>query len=215
MNIRTLGMRLEEITQFLTLQQQCGTVEGWLHPLEGYFLHLLAAEGPGVGEIVEVGSYLGRSTAFLASGSRSAHREKITAVDHFRGSPEHQSGQILESKLLKEEGTTLHRFRDNLHRLGLAEQVTALVASSEEAARVWTKPIRLLFIDGDHSYEASRRDFEVWSPFVISGGIVCFHDIGVWPGVTRFYQELLQSPGPYKERFAVQTIRAIQRQTAE
>ena len=212
MNYRSLDMRLEEIVQFLTLQQQCATIEGWLHPLEGYFLHLLAAEGPGVGEIVEIGSYLGRSTAFLASGSKNAKREKVHAVDHFRGSPENQAGQKSESKVLKEEGTTFHQFQSNLQRLGLTDYAMPVVASSEEAVRGWSKPIRLLFIDGEHSYEASSRDFELWSPFVVLGGMICFHDIGPWPGVTRFYQELMQSTKQFKEQLTVQSIRAIQRQ---
>jgi predicted O-methyltransferase YrrM len=212
MNYRTFGMRLEEIAIFIDLQQRCSSIEGWLHPLEGYFLHVLAAEGPGVGEIVEIGSYLGRSTAYLASGSKSAKREKVTAVDHFRGSSEHQAGQEKESRVLQEEGTTFPRFQSNMQRLGLGIQVTPLVASSEEAVRDWGKPIRLLFIDADHSYEASRQDFEWWSPFVVPGGMVCFHDIGHWPGVTRFYQELKESSKQYKERFGVHSIRALERQ---
>lgn len=207
MNYRSLGMRLEEVAHFLSLQQQFASVDGWLYPLEGYFLYLLAAEGPGVGEIVEM-----RSTTFLASGSKSVQREKVAAVDHFRGSPEHQAGQSVESKVLIEEGTTLHRFQSNLQRLGLADYAVPLVAPSEDAVRGWSKPIRLLFIDGEHSYEASRRDFELWSPFVVSGGMIAFHDIGHWPGVSRFYQELIQSTMQFKERFAVQSIRAIQRQ---
>ena len=211
MTFRSIGMRLQEIADFLEMQQRYCTIEGWLKPLEAYFLYLLAAEGPGVGAIVEIGSYLGRSTAILASGSKGAGREGITAVDHFRGSPENQAGQVAESRVLKEEGTTFHRFKDNLQRLGLADHVTPVVASSEEAAHGWSNPIRLLFIDGEHSYEASRRDFELWSPFVVHGGLVCFHDIGAWPGVTKFYQELRQSQTEFTERMSVQTIRALQR----
>jgi MMP 1-O-methyltransferase len=211
MNFRNYGLRLEEVARFLDLQQRCCSIEGWLHPVEGYLLHMLAAEGPGVGEIVEIGSYLGRSTAFLASGSNSARREKVTAVDHFRGSPEQQPGQSHESKVLQDEGTTLPRFLSNLQRLKLADQVTPVQASSQDAARTWTKPIRLLFIDGDHAYEASRRDFELWSPFVVPGGVVCFHDIGSWPGVTQFYHELIKSTQAFKETMAVCSVRVVER----
>lgn len=141
MNYRSLGMRLEERTVFLDVNQRCSSIEGWLFPLEGYLLYLLAPEGPGVGEIGEIGSYLGRSTAFWASGAKSTQRENVTAVDHFRGSPEPQPGQLAASKTLEEEGTTFPRFQENLKRLGLTGQVTPIVASSEEAARTWTKPI--------------------------------------------------------------------------
>jgi predicted O-methyltransferase YrrM len=34
-----------------------------------------------------------------------------------------------------------------------------------------------LFIDGDHSYQGARKDFEMYAPLVVSGGLVAFHDI--------------------------------------
>lgn len=37
--------------------------------------------------------------------------------------------------------------------------------------------IDFLFIDGDHHYEAAKKDFEMYAPLVKSGGIVAFHDI--------------------------------------
>lgn len=37
--------------------------------------------------------------------------------------------------------------------------------------------IDFLFIDGDHSYEGVKQDFEIYAPFVRPGGIIAFHDI--------------------------------------
>lgn len=39
------------------------------------------------------------------------------------------------------------------------------------------RELDFLFIDGDHSYEGVKQDFEMYSPFVKQGGIVAFHDI--------------------------------------
>jgi predicted O-methyltransferase YrrM len=39
------------------------------------------------------------------------------------------------------------------------------------------KKIDFLFIDGDHSYEGTKKDFEMYSPLVRSGGMIAFHDI--------------------------------------
>ena len=39
------------------------------------------------------------------------------------------------------------------------------------------KMVDFLFIDGDHTYEGVKRDFEMYSPLVKEGGIVAFHDI--------------------------------------
>jgi predicted O-methyltransferase YrrM len=201
---------LQAVADFLNWQDRFRKVEGFLHPLEGYTLLQLAATGPGVGAIVEIGSYLGRSTAFLAAGSKAAGREKVVAVDHFRGSPEHQPGQAFSSAILAREGSTFRQFQDNLRELGLEGNVTPVVAPSAAAAEQWSGPIRLLFIDGDHSYEASGRDFELWSRFVVPHGLVCFHDINGWPGVTQFYKELLQRKG-YREILAVLSLRVVEK----
>ncbi|WP_239404649.1 class I SAM-dependent methyltransferase [Frankia sp. Cj3] len=57
------------------------------------------------------------------------------------------------------------------------------------------EPIDLLFIDGDHTYEGVRQDYEMYSPLVRPGGVIAFHDVGPHPaipsvGVGRFWSEI-------------------------
>ena len=47
---------------------------------------------------------------------------------------------------------------------------------SHGARAGWTSPIDLLFIDGDHSYEGIRQDWDDWTPLVREGGHVALHD---------------------------------------
>ena len=56
-------------------------------------------------------------------------------------------------------------------------------------------PIDFLFIDGDHSYEGVKQDFELYAPLVRNGGIVALHDVGAVdaPGVTRFWSEVVDT----------------------
>jgi predicted O-methyltransferase YrrM len=68
---------------------------------------------------------------------------------------------------------------------------------SDAAVRSWRGPIDLLFIDGDHAYEAVKRDWEEWSPYVAPDGAVALHDALLGPswmdesfGSVRFVQEL-------------------------
>lgn len=57
------------------------------------------------------------------------------------------------------------------------------------------RPVDFLFIDGDHSYEGVRKDFEMYSPLVRNGGIIAFHDVCPGPaenvgGVPDFWREV-------------------------
>ncbi|MCJ7832852.1 MAG: class I SAM-dependent methyltransferase, partial [Deltaproteobacteria bacterium] len=180
----------------------------FLFPLEGYTLMILAAYGAGEGQIVEIGSYKGKSTCWLASGSKEAGRGKVTAVDHFK-SPVLRPGLPAD-----QEWTSLDEFKENIKLMGLEDDVRVIVSDSETAVKSWDQSIRLLFIDGDHSYEASKLDFECWSPFVIENGYVVFHDIEVWDGVTRFYNELKSTSEEFVEVFSVMSLRVMQKITA-
>lgn len=202
--------RLTTAKDYARVAATLAPIEGFLHPVEGYALLLLAEHGPGAGAVVEIGSYLGRSTCFLALGAKRGARPPVVAVDHFLGSPEHQPDAKNPSPVLKAEGTTYNAFVRNLERAGLSDHVRAIRMGSVEAARDWREPIRLLFIDGDHSYEASSADFTAWSSQVEGSGLVGFHDIGVWPGVTRFYDELL-TEGRWRDRAKVLSLRIVGR----
>ena len=69
---------------------------------------------------------------------------------------------------------------------------------SYNVVKTWNEPIDYLFIDGDHSYEAVKRDFNDWFPHVNSGGVIAFHDSAVfrggpawWDGPSKFVDEIL------------------------
>lgn len=70
-------------------------------------------------------------------------------------------------------------------------------ARSDEVSPSWTESIDLLFVDGDHAYDAVKRDWKEWSPHVSDDGYVAFHDALVdapWMnedfGSARFVHEL-------------------------
>jgi predicted O-methyltransferase YrrM len=75
---------------------------------------------------------------------------------------------------------------------------------SSEAVRRWREPIDFLFIDGDHAYEAVRRDWEDWTPFVAPHGYVALHDAqpSEWTdhdsGPVRFVRELGDAPAGFR-----------------
>lgn len=178
---------------FVQVYNRFNTIPGFLGHIEGYALYLFAKDGPGDGEIVEIGSFKGKSTSYLAFGAQQAGRGRVTAIDHFQGSLEHQQGQSAEVKEIVEKGSYYEEFLANIRRGGLLDQVRPVAASSEDAEQGWrNRPIRLLFIDADHTYAGVKRDFELWSRHVPVGGIVAFHDYrnDVHPDVTRFIDEV-------------------------
>ncbi len=198
---------LHAVAEFLKYSEQFKNIPGFLFPAEGYALLLLARHGPGQGEVVEIGSFMGLSTCWLATGLASAGRGKVTAIDTFQGSPEHQADPHLKKVLA--EGKLFDAFSVVLEQQGLAGQVQPLVGNSHDLAATWNRPIRLLFIDGDHSYEGVRRDFVDWERFVAPGGVVCFHDVGGWDGVTKFYTEKMQKHPGYREAVGVNSLRSF------
>lgn len=160
--------------------QRAALVEGWLSDAQGRALFRAAAETRGRGAIVEIGSWKGRSTTWLASGARLAgHR--VYAIDPHRRSREYPDAE------------TKDEFLANLARNGLTSVVEPLVMTSEDAAARVAGPVELLFIDGDHSYEAVRRDAEIWLPRLTDGGTVMFHDVATaaYSGPRRVVREMV------------------------
>jgi hypothetical protein len=58
----------------------------------------------------------------------------------------------------------------------VVEKVRLVNLSSEVVCEGWTRPVGLLWIDGDHTLDGVRRDFESWERFLQPGGVVAFHD---------------------------------------
>jgi hypothetical protein len=91
---------------------------------------------------------------------------------------------------------------------------------SHDAVARWDRPIDVLVIDGDHSYEATRQDFEDWSPHVVQDGAILFHDAMLeasWMnesfGSARFVAELRESDSPWKLAESADSL-AVFRRTA-
>ena len=79
-------------------------------------------------------------------------------------------------------GASLHCIEDDSH--SEATERTVREALSGEA-------IDFLYVDGDHSYEGVRADFERYEPLVADDGIVGFHDIETdGTGVPKLWNEL-------------------------
>jgi hypothetical protein len=158
--------------------------KGFMPPDEGDALHAAAlaaaAALPGL-PFVEIGSYCGRSTIWLAAAARDAGTV-VFAVDHHRGSEENQAGWEHHDPTVVDERTgrmdTLPFFRRTLHDAGLEDFAVAVVGESPRVATHWPSlSASFVFIDGGHGAEPATADYLGWSRVVAMGGTLAIHDV--------------------------------------
>src|SRR5580658_5899740 len=153
---------------------------GFMPDAEGQALYAAAAAYSRRGPVLEIGSYCGKSTIYLAAAARRAGQLVVT-VDHHRGSEEHQPGWEYHDPRLVDRGTgrldTLPRLRATLAAAGLEDHVVVVVGRSAEVARIWRTPLGLLLIDGGHTDAAAAADYEGWAPWIAPGGALAIHDV--------------------------------------
>jgi predicted O-methyltransferase YrrM len=156
-------------------------VDGFTDPIELSLLyHLtLAAE---TGAVVEIGSYLGRSTIVLASAARDTGRHSVAAVDPHMGELGIQGEDLRDTR---------GEFLRNIERAGVARNVRLLHTTSVEAARHWDGgSVSLLFVDGLHTREAVLDDVGSWAEFLAPTATVVFDDFLPFAGVRSAVREL-------------------------
>lgn len=155
-------------------------VKGFLDPDEGEALFRCALEAAELGPVLEVGSYCGKSTVYLAAACK-AQGVSLYAVDHHRGSEEHQPCEEYHDESLFDEQAGLmdsfREFRQTIRAAELEDTVVPVVSSSKVAAHNWATPLSMVFIDGGHSLEAAMTDYRSWVGHIVKGGLLAIHDI--------------------------------------
>ena len=146
--------------------------EGLMTRREMQFLILLAAVPTASGEILEIGSFKGRSTILLAKSAAAFSDSKVIAVDPLEGAALWQSSEPGVSSVAQE-------FYSNLDSAGVREAVEFHQMFSSELAVNWPtgRALRLLWIDGDHTTRGVQSDFRLFCPYLAEGAIVAFHDV--------------------------------------
>jgi len=128
--------------------------------------------------IVEIGSYLGASTAFMAFAA--LHRAGVVhAVDPWTN----------DAMGNEAERDTWADFRRNVEPFA-HYIVPHRGYSAEVRAREPDLTCDLLFVDGDHSHGAVVTDLQAWLPALRPGGVLAMHDIDA-PGPKQAFDELV------------------------
>jgi len=132
-------------------------VYGFLNPAECMVLQRYAS-----GKVcLEVGSFFGKSTVAMAAVAK-----KVYAVDTFQEDPSNMGTQ-------KDEITTLSGFQENIAEY---PNIEYFVGYSQDILPTLSFEVDLVFIDGDHSYEAVKDDILLSWPRLKMGGMFALHD---------------------------------------
>lgn len=136
--------------------------------------------------IVEIGTFKG-GTLFVFCRVFPAIRE-IVSIDlpggEFGGGYHFRRRRLYREFLFDRPGASMELIQGDSHKRDVQQELELHLAG---------RPIDFLYIDGDHTYEGVRSDFEMYSPLVRSGGVAVFHDIATLNagcGVGRLWAEL-------------------------
>ena len=163
---------------------------GFLTEREARFLALVAACAParGGGAILEIGSFKGKSTVGLASIAARYGLPPVVTVDP-------HSGPSVTDPDVGPHGSSWADFRSSLRSAHVEHAVEAHRAYSRDLAQGWNRPIRFLWIDGDHTYRGAKEDIDLFRAHLAPGAIVALHDVlHSFEGPVRvFAEDLLDS----------------------
>jgi predicted O-methyltransferase YrrM len=146
---------------------------------------------------VEIGSAQGKSACYIGAALRENGFGKLYAIDPHTVTDWNDADAVDSYRIITH----------NIKRIGVGDHVEIVRESSAEVAKRWDRPIDLLFIDGDHSYDGVRHDWEAFSGFLTEFGVTIFHDT-IWDiapdprwnrpdmGVPRFVEDLRQQGYP-------------------
>lgn len=111
---------------------------------------------------------------------------KVYGVDWFKGdvtmgmknNPEHTKIALLES------------YNEMKSKYGI-DNIDFIESEFDELAKIWDKKIDILHIDGCHTYDAVKNDYQTWIKFCNTESVVLFHDtLSFRNDVGRFFDEL-------------------------
>jgi Methyltransferase domain len=164
-------------------------VEGWMSDGQARRLWDCARAVPPGGQVVEIGSFRGRSAIVLARAGAA-----VVAIDPHAGND--RGPQEIHGS--RDEGEADHQaFMANLSAAGVADAVRHVRRPSQEALDAVEGPIDLLYVDGAHRFAPARDDIARWGARVRPGGRMLVHDSFSSIGVTLALLRLLLFGGAF------------------
>lgn len=210
------------------IEEAVADIPGWTPLDQLYTLFNFAYSGAAVpGDILEIGSWCGRSTTALGMAARLTGDTSVYCIDLFpeksdwKQNPDgsysfsvklggKEYGGYQEQTVWKEPFEAHHAkiyerfdgildaFRENISKNGLDRIVTAQRGNSDLLSAHTGRGFRLAFVDGDHSYSAVSKDIQNVDRVLAAGGWICFDDaFSYYDGVNQAITDLVINSGRY------------------
>ena len=154
-------------------------IQGWFSGNNLFLSILDECDDNSETNILEVGTWLGKSTCYIASMAKVLKKPvKIYAVDTFAGEPtcEFQVGIVKENG-----GSIYNQFLKNVKDLELDDIIIPIVSDSHSCLRkcfskYLVRSFDVISLDANHSYEYVKKDLEYLWPALKKGGLFCGDD---------------------------------------
>jgi len=195
------------IIDFEMLDSIGGKISGMSSPQNLKILASLILSQEVAGDVVEIGSWQGRSTIYLKHATDYSRNGRFFAIDDFKGNIGFESEYVVA----KEDLSDLKKnFYINM-RKSFIDNIDLFPMKSQDAAKLLKEPIRFLLIDGDHSYDGVKIDMESFCDKLAIGGIIAFDDFAEHStGVLKIVDEYINL-GKIRPIFAFQNTLIVKK----
>lgn len=145
-------------------------IPGYLSKMEGYILYQSAQFLLVSGDLLEIGSYCGKSTVILGSAiKKHNHGKHLYTIDNF----------VKQNSSLFPDVTNPKKYLlDSLDNFSLNDYVSLIEADSIDAINSLNKSFGLIFFDGEHTKKKIEEEICAIKSKVVPGGKLIFHDVG-------------------------------------
>ena len=155
-------------------------IDGWFnhHAAYDYLIHNMPQDGT----FVELGAWLGKSSAYLCD---TATYQEIIIVDTWKGS-------LNELTTTHKLATEVDIYKVFVQNMGTRKYKAIKATSKAISKKFANESLDVVFIDLNHTYEAIKEDIRLWLPKVKKGGYLAGDDYHEhWKGVIQAVDELL------------------------
>jgi len=165
------------------------TVDGWFN-FRDLYDNVIREARPG-DVMVEIGSWYGRSAAYLAVEiANSGKQIDFYCVDTWTGSVDLP---WMATHLATRGNSAFPFFRENMERGGVWNLVKTIKQPSAEAAKSFDdESVDFVMVDGSHDYTSVRDDVRAWLSKLKPNGLMAGDD-AAWPGVLIGVHESIPS----------------------